>query len=214
MLILLLVLPFEIAGQGEWGLEKSYRIKFSWAGNLVAFSLGAQQGLHYQLLTIFGVTLWRGGGNDREKLKKSNSPKKKAAQRGKSSFSLLEAKRMITDRNLLEACKSFLSRMIKAFGVKLKAWGTYCTDDPALTGIMAGLLAAISNDKITLDLEPGFAEDDLDLKGRLNCRFIIAELLGISLTFLWQKQVRKYWWPILKAKFKNKYKFKEATQNV
>lgn len=211
LLILLFVLPFEVAGQGEWGLKKAYLIRINWTGRLVVFSMEAQQGVQYPMLTIFGVTLWRGRGNgEKKKLEESRKLKKKDAKRDKSGFSLLEAKRMMTDHSLVGAFKSFLGRIIKALRLEFRAWGTYSTDDPALTGVITGFLAAINSDKIVLDLEPDFVGDDLDIKGSLSSRFIIAELIVICLTFLWQKQVRYYWLPIIKAKFK----FKEVTQHV
>jgi hypothetical protein len=210
LLILLLVLPFEITGQGEWGIKKVYQIRITWAGSLLSFNLEAQQGLSYPVLTIFGVTLWRGSGKSGDKPKKSRQEKKKEAKQNKQGFSLRKAKRMLTDRDLISTSKSFLGNMIKVSGLEFKAWGTYYTDDPALTGIIAGFLAAINKDKIILDLEPDFSDDNLDIKARISGRFMIVKVIAISLTFLWQKPVRYYWLSAIKAKFR----FKEVAHHV
>lgn len=136
---------------------------------------------------------------------------KKAGTRGagrkKPAFSWQEAIELLRDRRLLATAIAFLRCLWRAFHLEVRLAGTYGTDDPALTGYLAALLATMDVDDIVCDLHPDFSCAILDISGSIRGHFIPAQLLALALTFMWQKPVRRLWLAKLKTK---KSKLKES----
>lgn len=207
LLILLLIVPFDFEGRGEWGEVKYIKATLKWAGGLVLLGLAVRRASFDTTLSIGGFKLWRGG----KKKKSLPHPKKQKTVKKNNDFNLRKTVELLSDGELLKAGIAFLRRLVRALRLDVMLSGRYGTDDPALTGVLAGLLALVNGDKINLSMQPDFAEAVLDLRGTLHSRVIPAELLGICLALLWQKPVRTIWMSAIKTKIRFK---KEAVQHV
>lgn len=211
LLLILLSLPFDFTGRGEWGAVKYIEARLKWAGGLAALGFVVQEGSFDATLRIGGLTVWRGG----KKEKSLPRPAKQKTVKKKNDFNLRKTIELWGDGELFKAGIAFLRRLVRAFRLDINLSGRYGADDPALTGLLtgllAGLLALINGDKIKLDMKPDFTEAVLECKGSLRSRIIPAELLGVCLIVLWRKPVRRIWLSVMK----NKMKFKrEAAQHV
>ncbi|TEB07806.1 hypothetical protein Psch_01361 [Pelotomaculum schinkii] len=207
MLVLLLIMPFDFTGRGEWGDIKYIEARLKWAGGLAAIGFAVREGSFNTTLSIGGLTLWRGG----KKEKSLPRPGKQKTVKKKNDFNLRKTIELLSDGELFKAGIAFLRRLVRAFRLDMKLSGRYGADDPALTGLLAGLVALINGDRIKLKMQPVFTEAVFELRGALRSRVIPAELLGICLTLLWQKPVRRIWLSVIKNKMKFK---KEAAQHV
>lgn len=207
LLVFLLFMPFDFAGRGEWGSVKYIEARLKWAGGLAVIGFAVREGSFNTTLSIGGLTLWRGG----KKKKSLPRPGKQKPAKKNNDFSLRNIIGLLSDGELFKVGIAFLRRLVRAFRLDIKLSGRYGADDPALTGLLAGLLALINGDKIKLNVQPDFTEAVLDLRGALLSRVIPAELLGICLALLWQKPVRRIWLSTIKSKMRFK---KEAVQHV
>jgi len=207
LLVLLLIMPFDFTGRGEWGDVKYIEARLKWAGGLAAIGFAVREGSLNTTLSIGGLTLWRGG----KKEKNIPRPGKQKTVKKKNDYNLRKAIGLMSDGELFKAGIAFLRRLVRAFRLDIKLSGRYGSDDPALTGFLAGLLALINGDKIKLNAQPDFTEAVFELRGALRSRVIPAELLGICLTLFWRKPVRRIWLSVIKNKMRFK---KEAAQHV
>jgi len=113
---------------------------------------------------------------------------------------------------LLAILKTLLS-IIKACHLRLQLSGRYGTTDPALTGLAAGLIAALPAEHGSLNVHPDFSGPALELAGKASGRVIPLVMLGLALQLLMAKPVARLWWPGLKSKL-TKIKLKEGVQHV
>lgn len=211
LLILLLIIPIDFTGRGEWGDVKFVEIRLQWAGGLAALGFAVREGSFNTALSIVGLVLWRGGKKEKSLTRPvKQKPAKKKAKKN-NDFNLRKTIGLLQDGELFKAGIAFLRRLIRAFRLDIKLSGRYGADDPALTGLLAGLLALLNGNRIKLSVQPDFTETVLDLRGALQSRVIPAELLGICLALICRKPVRKIWLSAIKSKIRFK---KEAVQSV
>lgn len=97
--------------------------------------------------------------------------------------------------------------------LRLRLSGVYGTDDPALTGLITGLMAALHAEHINLDLDADFSGPVLDIAGETSGRMVPIVILWLTIRLLLAQPVRKLWWAQLKTKF-NRRKPKEVAQYV
>ncbi|NPV93111.1 MAG: hypothetical protein HPY50_20290 [Firmicutes bacterium] len=211
LIVLLLAAPFEASLRGAWP-ESSALGRASWGGVLVVFRLEARPGGYSSRLAVLGLTVWKSGGRpgtsgSEAKAKPEKPEKPKPKKKGTSSGGTL---RMLKDRELWREAISFLRRLVRALRLEAKVDGAYGTDDAALTGILAGIIAVLGGSRVMLNLQPVFVEEVLDVEGYAKTRFFIGELIWIVLALLWKRPVRRLWMPKIKAKFR----LKEAGQHV
>ncbi|OPY56535.1 MAG: hypothetical protein A4E55_02065 [Pelotomaculum sp. PtaU1.Bin035] len=205
--VLLLIIPVDITCRGEWGEVKYIKARLKWAGGLAALDFAVREGSFNTTLSTGGLTLWRGG----KKKKSLPRPGKQKPVKKNNNFSLRKIVELLSEGELFKLGIAFIRRLFGAFRLDVNLSGRYGAGDPALTGLLAGLLALVNGDKIKLNVQPDFTEEVLDLRGALRSRLIPLELLGICLTSLWQKPVRRIWLSVIKTKIKFK---KEAVQHV
>lgn len=200
---LLLAVPFGVKVRGKWP-DRFIRARISWGGALAVFNLEARPGEVSPSLAVLGMTVWRGQGKESPRREKRDKREKGKKVKGRSGFSAREGLRILADRELWGEAVSFLRRVKRALRMEARMEGVYGAEDPALTGMAAGLLGVLSSEKVVLNLQPDFCEEVLDIEGFFSSRFFLGELLGIGLALLWRKPVRRLWVPRLKAKFKFK----------
>lgn len=207
LLVLLLIMPVDFTCRGEWGEVKYIEARLKWAGGLAVLGFAVREGSFDTTLSTGGLTLWRGG----KKKKGLPRPGKQKPSKKNNNFNLRKTAGLLSDGELFKVGIAFLRRLVSAFRLDVKLSGRYGASDPALTGVLAGLLALVNGDKLKLSFQPDFTEEVLDLRGALRSRVIPVELLGICLTLLWQKPVRRIWSSVIKTKIKFK---KGAVQHV
>jgi hypothetical protein len=143
----------------------------------------------------------------KKKIKKKTGRKEK---KNRFNFSVATA---ILNRKFLEAVWGYCQRLIQSFRLRLRLSGVYGTDDPALTGLIAGLIAALHAGHINLNLEADFSGPTLDLTGETSGRIVPAVILWFTIRFLLAEPLRKLWWSHLKTKLIRR-KPKEGVQYV
>jgi len=207
LLGLLLLAPIHFDIGGEYAESLRFQGRVRWAGGLLSLEILHREGKFYGALGIFGLEKAisiRGGKKPKsEENIKSN---KLFSQKGDgksvgniSSFLNLQ---------LFTAVKNVFHRLVRALHLGLILSGTYGFEDPSLTGMAVGLLAALNIDNSSIDLSPDFTRAVVDMRGSFKGWIIPLQILVIGIVFLLMKPVRAIWWP--KIKFRKKQK--EAVQ--
>jgi hypothetical protein len=205
LMLALIVLPWKFDIKGEIGENQLIRGRFKWAGGLLKLEVIAPKAEAVSSLTILGITISPGRKNvspSPAKKKKKAGPKKDKGMTWKSFSSFV-------DRQLAQVLYSFARNIIKGLHIKLQLEGKYGFDDPSLTGLIFGLQALLDSDN-TLALQPDFGEAVLDIKLDCQGKIIPLQLFGLSISFVFQKPVRKIWLSLIK----NKIKIKEAIEHA
>lgn len=123
-------------------------------------------------------------------------------------FSFSAAFRVL-NRRLMGAVLEYMNMLFKSLRLRLNLSGIYGTDDPALTGMLAGMLAAMPFAYQSLSLEADFSGPALDVSGEISGRIVPIVLLWLTIRLLLAAPVRKLWWAWLKNKML-KIKAKES----
>lgn len=194
MALALLLVPFSFRAQVRLDPKAAGEGQLAWAGGLLAARFIFQNNT-FDFFVRFGSwekRLTKAPGDS--KVEKRTRTKKPNKQRSIRSF-----KTFISTSLLKEVCH-FLNRLQRSLHLKLRLTGEYGTDDPALTGFLAGLLAALNGSRTGLRLHPNFSETVLNLQGEISGRLIPAVLFCQLIGFLLTASVRKIWWSALKTK--------------
>lgn len=138
--------------------------------------------------------------------------KKHAGRNKKHGFSFPSIIAVL-NRQMLAAVLGYLKRLLKSLRLRLRLSGVYGTDDPAMTGLIAGLIAALQAEHLNLDLDADFSGPIIDVAGETSGRMVPIVILWHTISFFLAKPVRKLWWAMLKIKFMRK-KPKESAQYV
>ncbi|NLI12710.1 hypothetical protein [Pelotomaculum propionicicum] len=187
-----LMAPLSFQAQVSLGEKAAGMGRLDWAGGLLTASFvfeNSKPDFCVRFVT-WEKRLQKTG--DQSRRIKRNRPKK--ANRRLSTGYIIQ---FIDIRLLKEVCR-FLNSFQRSLNLSLA--GEYGAGDPALTGFIAGILAALNNSR-NLRLHPNFSETTLNLQGEIRGRLIPAALICHFLVFLLAASVRKIWWPALKQKF-------------
>ncbi|AGL02464.1 hypothetical protein [Desulfoscipio gibsoniae] len=125
-------------------------------------------------------------------------------------FSAINA---VLNRQVLAVVLGYLKNLIKSFRLQLRLKGVYGTDDPAVTGMIAGLIAVLRAERIILDLDTNFSGPILDVAGETSGRVVPIVILWYTIRLMMAKPVRRVWWAQLIKKIIRK-KTKEGAQYV
>jgi len=124
---------------------------------------------------------------------------KHAGRRKKHGFSLFSIIAVL-NRQVLATVLDYLKRLFKSLRLRLRLNGVYGTDDPAMTGLIAGLIAALHAKHLKFDLDADFSGPIIDLAGETSGRLIPIVILWHTMSFFLAKPVRKLWWSMFKIK--------------
>lgn len=151
------------------------------SGTLLAGSFALKKILFEQLATA------------RKKKAQTKKSKSKKSFRSITAFKIKE----YLNTELITFLLKTLRQIWATLSIKLEGNATFGFEDPALTGLTYGFMAAIGLSgqhpglKLTPDfLEPGF-EGFLSVRGRLT----VGTMLFILGRFLLSRPVRRLWWP-------------------
>ncbi|MFZ5633090.1 MAG: hypothetical protein ACOY40_09615 [Bacillota bacterium] len=138
---------------------------------------------------------------------------KKTGRKGERHGFNLSAVNTVLNRKLLTVVLGYFKRLFKSFRLRLRLSGVYGTDDPALTGLLVGLIAALHAEHFNFDLDADFSGQIIDVTGETSGRIVPIVILWFTICLLLAEPVRKLWWAQLKTKFIRR-KPKEAEQYV
>jgi hypothetical protein len=108
------------------------------------------------------------------------------------------------NRDLFVAIKVAFRQLVRALHFDLNLSGTYGFEDPSLTGFTVGVISAANRGSRSIDLNPDFTREVVDMRGGIRGWVIPLQIMAICIVFLFRKPVRAMWWP--KIKFKKKQK--------
>ncbi|NLV17667.1 MAG: DUF2953 domain-containing protein [Syntrophomonadaceae bacterium] len=192
-----LVLPVSFQGQVRIKESLSGHGEVSGFGGLIKLRVDKEAG--NETRQYLKILAW-------EKILSGGKPAKTASERkqDRSRF-----KDVIT-RELLNAVYRYLKRLVKCLRLEAGLEGEYGTGDPALTGFLAGVIAALASQQLRICLNPNFMEASLDMEGEVQGRFFPIVVLWHTVVLLLSAPVRSLWWP----KFTNKKRVREVVGSV
>lgn len=191
---IVLIAPIHFSFGGDYAQKLNLQGRITWAGGLISLEMILNEGKTHLSFGLLG-------------LKKAISvPEKKAAPKKKRSSGKgpLGNISSFINRQLFTAVKVVLQKLLRALHLHFNLSGLYGFDDPSLTGVMVGTIAALNLDNSSIALDPDFTRAVIDIKGSFRGWFIPLHILAIGIVFLFKKPVRAIWWP--KIKFKKKQK--------
>lgn len=210
--ILLLSVPVRVRISGRYSdRERWFRAMLLWGVGLIAaeFSFTEEQrNLDLRIAGLFHVH------KNGERLTGSNNRhqgRRRKPARTQRHLTPATVRRLF-DRRLLSGLLGYLKQLVRSLDLRLCLTGTYGTDDPALTGMLAALVACTANENRRLELQPDFEESGVDLTGSIECRVVPIVIIGLTLKLLLTSPVRRLWWPKLFKK--NNNNLKEVIQHV
>ncbi len=218
VLVGLISIPLTFQAGGCLGQDKRrLESKITWGWGLFTADVEMKGRGTSARFKLAGINLSASRKKDRadsaeEDKRTGRKPKqsKKQTGRNRSGFPPVIA---VLNREMLAAVLGYLKKLYKSLGLRLRLSGVYGADDPAVTGFLAGLVAALRAGNINLDLDADFSGPFIDIIGETSGRIVPIAILWHSTCFLLAKPVRKLWWAVLKTKIKRK-KIKESVQYV
>ncbi len=205
-LVLLVPIHFDLLGEYKESLSLQGRVRWAW--RVVSLEIIRSEGRFHWTLSLLGLKKVdpkrEGEAVKSEKTLKSEKSLEK--KRGDSINNLSS----FINLQLFTAMKDVLHKFVRALHMRLNLSGMYGFDDPSLTGITVGLIAAFNRGKNSIDLNPDFTREVVDVRGSFKGWFVPLQILAIGLVFLFKKPVRAIWWPKIKLKRKQKEAVKYA----
>ncbi len=203
LLVIILSVPIHLEFSGEYAEIFNLKGRLRWAGGLLSIEIIRSKGMIYWSFGCLGL--------------KKSKPKKRKTTPGKDARQAAKKKKRANafgnlssflNPQLFAAVKTLLLKLIKALHLNFNLAGTYGFDDPSLTGFTVGLLAALNTGGRSIDLDPDFTREVVDIRGRIRGWFSPLKLMAIGAVFLLKKPVRAIWW----SKIRFHKKQKEAVQ--
>ena len=217
--VVLLSVPLTFNAKGRT-VDPQLELKISWGRGLIAAVIetnGRKTAFRLRLALITLPSPRKQPGTAKKAAKQSGQQKgqKEKVGKEKQGFSLPALSDVIS-RQLLAEVMGYLKRLFKSIRLRLRLSGVYGTDDPALTGLIAGLMATLRTKHYNINLDADFSEPILDVTGETSGRVVPGVILWFTIRLLLSKPVRKLWWTQLKKKLAGKSikKSKEAARHV
>lgn len=204
----LLSVPLTFKARGRLGPEERRLAgRASWGWGLLAATIEIEGRKTSFGLRLAGLALpvprrrqgIAGSGKSRKKAGK------KTGRKVGPGFNLSMVKDVL-NRQLLSVFLGCLKKLFKSLRLRLRLSGVYGTDDPALTGLLAGFTAALQVERCYLHLEADFSGPILDVAGETSARVVPMIMLWLTIRLLLAAPSRKLWWAWLKTKFRRKPK--------
>lgn len=194
--------------------ERRLELGLSWGWGLLAADTEINGKKTAFRLRLAGMALpvHRKKPGDARVAKAARKVRKKAGRKKRHGLNLTAISAVLS-RQLLLAALGYLKRLFKSFRLQLRLSGVYGADDPALTGLLAGVLAALQAGQYNLDLDADFSGAVIDIAGEASGRIVPIVIIWLTIRFLLAEPARRFWWAQLKKKFIRK-KSKEVPQYV
>jgi len=207
LLGIVLLAPFHFDFLGEYAENLSLQGRVRWAGGLLTIEIIRSEGKFDWAVSILGIKRSNPIGEEKtpKEKKPSKSKKERAESRGGDSSTNISS---FLNLQFLTAVKDVFHKLMRTLHLVLNLSGTYGFDDPSLTGVTLGMIAALNRGGNSIDLHPDFIRAVVDIRGSMRGWVIPLQILAVGIVFLLKKPVRAIWWP--KIKFRKKQK--EAVQ--
>lgn len=209
-LLLTMPLAFRASGivsSGNLRLEAG----FAWGWGLIAAAIGIKGTETSVRLRLAGLPLPLPSRKPRKK-RDGNLRKKAGREEKKGGFSISSACAVLNGK-LLTAAFGYIKSILGSLRVRLRLRGVFGTDDPALTGVILALVAALFSGNANINLNADFSGPILDAAGEISGRVVPIVILWLTIRLLLAGPVRKIWWAWFKSKLSTK-KAKEDVQHV
>lgn len=199
LLLALLCIPVAFSGRGSLAERLSGEAELTWGGGLVAAKL-------ILINTEQSNYIIRLGGWIKQIKRSEQNPQKTTSSKdakGSKRLSLNFIKPFLNQKVIREVLL-FLNRIWYSLKLRLSLHGEYGTDDPALTGVIAALIAAlcavINGNYFNLQLNPNFEDSTLNLRGELHGRLVPAVLIWDFGSLMLKAPIRRIWWNMMTKK--------------
>ncbi len=117
----------------------------------------------------------------------------------------------VLNLELMNAVYRCLIRLVPCFHLEARLDGEYGTGDPALTGMLSGVIAALAVEQPRVRLNPNFMEAYLDIEGEVKGRFFPIVVIWYTVALLLSSPVRSLWRPKFNIK---KFRVREVVKGV
>ncbi|OPX91244.1 MAG: hypothetical protein A4E52_00546 [Pelotomaculum sp. PtaB.Bin013] len=212
LIVGLLSLPLTFKAGGRLCIEEQQLdVRIAWGWRLLVATIGMNRGKMSFALRLAGATIpvnRKNPGTVKAKEKRKTTRRKKE----RHGFNFLTISKVLS-RKFLAAVLGFIKKVFRSLGLRLRLAGIYGTGDPALTGLLAGLMGTLNAGHVNLDLDADFSGPVLDIAGETSGRIVPVVILYLTIRFLFAGPVRNLWWTQLKSKFVGR-KLKEGAQYV
>lgn len=203
-IIALLSIPIFVAGRVSRKESFEGTVQMMWGGLVGAriIFVAKEVNVYFQF-GPWSLKLNQQQKDDTEKKakrKKNVNAKDKPNSNNIADWGLLKS---VLTRAVWQESVEFLKRLYKSLHLKGKIDGEYGFEDPSLTGMLCGLLAALDLENPQIALEPNFAETVIRFDSDLSFRITPVQLLWITGGFAFSRVIRVIWWPLI---FKRKRK--------
>ena len=191
--VLLLSVPLTCQARGYLRTgEQRLKLWFSWGRGLLAVALEINGSKTSSRVRLAGITLPVHRIKPGTGLRK-NKPKDpiKHKKERRLDFSDIAA---ALNRQFLAELLGYMKRLFDSLQPRLRLSGVYGADDPAVTGMLAGLTATLYAGRRRLDLDADFSGPVVDITGSFKVRAVPIIILWLTIRFLLAKPVRSYWW--------------------
>jgi len=210
--VVILSVPLTFKAGGRLGTREQQRLEARLAWGLLAASVGINGSQKSFGVRLAGIALpvFR----NKQGTARAKKPRKKTKARGKKHGLSFSKVFTVLNRQLLALVLEYLKSIFRSCRLRLRLNGVYGAGDPALTGLLAGLLAALRSEHFKPALEADFNGPILDVDLETSGRIVPITIIGLTLRLLLTGPVRKLWWGQLKNKFIIRRKHKEGAQYV
>lgn len=210
--VVILSLPLTFKGGGCLGMEEQQlEARLAWGWGLLTATAGLNGSKKSFGIRLAGIAL--PVSRKKKAAVRAKKPVKKTGRRGKRHGFSFSAVSTVLSRQFLAIVLAYLKRIFGSCRLRLRLSGVYGADDPALTGLLAGLAAALRSEHFSSGLEADFSGPVLDIDIEISGRIIPIAIIGLTIRLLLAGPVRKLWWGQLKNKFIRR-KQKEVAQYV
>ena len=194
-LFLLLVVPFSFAAQVRRDQINHFAASVSWLWGGVSLHAENTSGA-FKAGPFTSKTFSFKRDSTAAKLKKKDRPEKKRRSTKTSNIT------QYLNAALISAFLKSLLQLWEALSLRAEGRAVFGFEDPSLTGMVCGLLAAVGlySRNPALAITPDFLEPGLAGNLSLRGRFTMGRILIIAVKFLLSRPARRLWWSWLRRK--------------
>jgi len=194
-LFLLLVVPFSFAAQVRRDQINHFAASVSWLWGGVSLHAENTKGTFKAGPFTSKTFSFKRDSAAAEQKKKDRSEKKRRSTKTSNITQYLDA-------DLISAFLKSLLQIWEALSLRAEGRAIFGFEDPSLTGMLCGLLAAagLYSSRPDLVITPDFLESGLTGNLSVRGRFTVGRLLYIAVKFLLSQPARRLWWSWLRRK--------------
>lgn len=210
LILILLIAPIDFSLEGELAESLNFQGQVRWARGMLSLNITHRQGKNLLTWSIFGFEKQGSAKPEKETGKRKDDEKNKhgnAKKRKKKSNTSITS---FLNLEFLMAAKKGFYKLMHNLHMQINLSGAYGFDDPSLTGIVMGLVYALKIKNSSININPDFSREVVDLKGRFQGWLVPLQIIVTAVGILLMKPVRAIWWPRIKFRKRQKEAVKYA----